>query len=130
MLEFIHWKSALALVIAVFVGCSKGPAMGDIYGTVTLDGKPLETGTINFFPVNGDTQTTGGVIKNGKFEVRVPVSKQIVKIASTIVTSPPGTPDELLTFKKLVPDKYNLKSELRLDVKAGRNEPVYDLKSK
>lgn len=104
--------------------------MGEIHGTVTLDGKPLETGSINFYPVDGNTQTTGGVIKNGKFEVRVPVSNQIVKIASTIVTSPPGTPDELLTFKKLVPDKYNLKSELRLDVKAGLNEPVYELKSK
>ncbi|MEX2309421.1 MAG: hypothetical protein WD738_17610 [Pirellulales bacterium] len=104
--------------------------MGDVQGSVTVNGEPLENGSIRFIPVNGDTQATGGTIQVGKFHVQVPVTKQRVEIAANIIdpekTPPNATADEIV-MKHLVPDRYNLQSELTLDVTPGLNEPTYNL---
>jgi hypothetical protein len=128
-----------ALILAS-LGCSKGPPV--VHGTVTLDGKPIEDGTIQFSALDGQAPTAGGQIVDGKFETRAAITKYRVKIESNVVLGPDGkvvdTSKKIdkysnranFTVKKLVPDKYNTQSELELDVKAGLNEPVFDLKSK
>jgi hypothetical protein len=119
--------AALAILIA---GCSHGPPMGDVQGTVTVNGKPLEEGTIRFLPVNGDTQATGGSIRNGTFRIQVPVVKQRVEIESNIIDpekTPPNATADQIVMKALVPDRYNFQSELTLDVVPGVNEPTFKL---
>ncbi|HEY3391445.1 MAG TPA: hypothetical protein VGK58_01970 [Lacipirellulaceae bacterium] len=104
--------------------------MGDVQGSVTVNGEPLDEGSIRFIPVNGDTQATGGTIQGGKFRVQVPVAKQRVEIAANVIdqekTPPNATADEIV-MKHLVPDRYNIQSELTLDVTPGLNEPSYNL---
>jgi hypothetical protein len=121
----------IVLAVAVVIsGCSKSPPMGDVQGTVTVNGKPVEEGTVRFLPVNGDTQATGGSIRDGKFRVQVPVAKQRVEIESNIVDpdkTPPNASADQIVMKALVPDRYNVQSELTLDVVPGLNEPTYQL---
>jgi hypothetical protein len=122
-------------------GCSQGPAVGTVHGTVTLDGKPLEEGSVRLAAIDGHAPTAGGQVVKGKFETTAAVAKYRVEIESNVlmrngqkvdrtkkVDKFADTPGEMVV--KLVPDKYNKNSTLELDVKAGMNEPVYDLQSK
>ncbi len=43
-----------------------------VSGTVTdVDGEPAKTGSNSFIPVDGMTATTGGVITDGKYNVKL-----------------------------------------------------------
>jgi hypothetical protein len=104
--------------------------MGDVQGTVTVNGQPLSEGAVRFIPVNGDTSATGGTIRDGKFRVSVPVAKQRVEISANVVDrekTPPNPTNDQIVMKKLVPSRYNSQSTLTLDVQHGLNEPEYKL---
>jgi hypothetical protein len=122
---------AIFVVVAIFVGgCSRGRPMGDVQGKVTLNGQPLSKGAVRFVPVNGETQATGGTIQDGSFRVAVPVAKQRVEISANEVDlekTPPNANGDQIVMKILVPPRYNIQSELTLDVVAGLNEPEYQL---
>jgi hypothetical protein len=124
------WLAISALCVGVAGGCNSGPPMGDVQGTVTVNGQPLSEGIVTFDPVNGDTPSAGGPIRDGKFRVQVPVAKQRVGIVSNVIDrekTPPNASDDQIVMKKLVPDRYNSKSTLTLDVVKGLNEPEYKL---
>jgi hypothetical protein len=115
--------------------------MGDVHGSVTLDGKPVESGAVQLVPLDGHAPTAGAQIVDGRFQTRAQVSKYRVKIDSNIAVGPDGKkvdPNRKIdkyskadfTIKQLVPDKYNRDSTLELDVKSGLNEPKFDLTSK
>ena len=135
-------QMCLCALIIPLVGCSNGRPVGDVHGTVTLDGNPLEEGAVQLSPIDGQAPTAGAQIVNGKFETRAAIAKYRVKIESNVALGPDGKKLETgkridkyastpqFTVKQLVPDKYNTNSELELDVKSGLNEPHYDLKNK
>lgn len=107
--------------------------MGDVAGTVTLDDRPIEEGTIRFMPIDGKTANAGGVIKQGKFRVRAPVNKHRVEVYYPQLP-PGGIPKRMsnvdFVIRELVPAKYNSESELVLDVQGGLNEPHFELKTR
>ena len=60
---------ACALLLLALVGCSSDGRMA-VSGTVTLDGKPLESGAITFLPAPGsEGHSAGGQITNGEFRL-------------------------------------------------------------
>jgi hypothetical protein len=132
--------SVYALVAVI--GCSDGGPAGVVRGTVTLDGQPLQEGTIQLAAVDGQAPTAGAQVIDGKFETRAAPAKYRVKIESNIVLGKDGkkietgqkldkyAPQSQFTISQLVPDKYNTNSELELDVQSGVNEPRFDLTSK
>lgn len=88
--------------LSVFLtGCEASPR---VQGTVTLDGKPLDQGSINFEPVDRNKPSFGATISNGRYQVSasspVTAGKFQVQICGSIKTgrqvpagppSPPGT---------------------------------------
>jgi hypothetical protein len=130
--------SAVAVaLLALVLGCSSKPPRGQVSGTVTLDGQPLENGTIQFYPAKGVVgQTAGGGIENGKYSVETSVGEMTVTINGTKVVGKQkmyDTPDSPVVDKviELIPQKYNALSELKVTVAQGPNENVnFDLKSK
>jgi hypothetical protein len=135
MLRKSCWIGLLFCVVLV-VACSQGPSTGTVSGAVTLDGQPLSKGHIDFTPLDGQGQTGGVMIENGKFSGPVPVAKMRVKIHAT---KPSGkkykaydTPDSPWEedVVEALPAKYNEKSDITLDVKRGRQTVNYDLQSK
>jgi hypothetical protein len=126
----------LAVALAVSAGCDSGPPTGDVSGTASFEGVPIEQGMINFLPLDGKGTTAGGEIKDGKYDVRkVPVGTMRVQVTSSKVVGkkkmyPTANSPEYPLTKDPLPAKYNdpLKSELRLDVQSGRNEKNWDLK--
>ena len=71
-LLLIHYLREVAGLTGPHIGCETS-----ICGacTVEMDGNPVEAGTIMFVPVDGQTPTAGGEIKNGRYSVRVPIAE-------------------------------------------------------
>ena len=62
-------NTTFVLLLFVLVGCSRDGRLA-ASGTVTLDGKPLESGAITFQPAPGSQgNSAGGSIENGHFQI-------------------------------------------------------------
>lgn len=127
---------ALLIVVALAMGCSKESGKGSVRGQVTLDGQPLAAGIIRFVPANGKSATADAQISEGKFSAQVPTGVKKVEITAPKVvgkrrayqTADSPTID---VIEELLPARYNVQSELTLDVMAGEQEPPpFELKSK
>jgi hypothetical protein len=123
----LYFCLAASLFVLTATGCGKS-GMERVYvsGKATYDGQPIEIGQIRFVPVspatgpitidrieNGayETATTGGVtVGTHRVEMRM-YDSQEYENAPRVAGSP--------SVKQLLPDKYNRKSELTLDVKSG-----------
>ena len=151
------WKleklSPIVLTLAVGLGLLSGcgpdrPPLGSVSGTVTIDGQPLEKGSITF-EVPG-SRTASGEIVNGQI-VGVstyqtgdgaPVGNASVAITSMLETSAvretpetpnaPGGPSGMSEYKSLIPAKYgNPKSSgLTATIDKGENVIQLELVSK
>ncbi|MBN2295535.1 MAG: carboxypeptidase regulatory-like domain-containing protein [Pirellulales bacterium] len=75
----------LILAAVPLAGCSGGDGRKELSGTVTVDGQPLESGSINFRPTAGTkANSSGSTIVNGEFEIGadkgLPVGKYKVTV--------------------------------------------------
>ena len=62
-------KPAMLVFLLLLVGCSSDSRIA-ASGTVTLDGKPLESGAVSFRPAPGNTSnSSGGQIERGQFHL-------------------------------------------------------------
>jgi hypothetical protein len=131
------WARAAAwagLTVLLAAGCGRA-GKGTVTGRVTLDGNPVEKGTVQFFPLDGKGQTAHAPIRGGMFTAEVPVGVKRVEInAPRVAGQRPAydTPDSPLVdvYRETIPTKYNAQSELRTEVKAGRNEADFPLTGK
>jgi hypothetical protein len=101
---------------------------------VTLDGNPLEAGLIRFVPADGQTATADGTITNGAFTAKVPVGEKQISISAPKVVGKRKmyeTPDSptVDVVQELLPERYNLRSELTYTVEPGEQEKDFALTS-
>ena len=108
-----------------------------VLGNVSLDGNPLERGTIFFDPlpgIKGDPAT--GAILNGDYKVELSVGKYLVKINGTKKTgnkmqkamAPKG---EMIDEEvEAVGAAYNSKTNLKQSIVVGENKGDFAVKSK
>jgi hypothetical protein len=119
----------------VATGCGDGAKLGDVTGTVTIDGAPVEKGSISFFPVDGQGPATGGEIMAGKYESQAPLGNCKVEIRVPKVVGQKklyDTADSPVQniLEEVLPPKYNETTELRLEVNAGKNDKNWELTTK
>lgn len=128
-----------ASVALLTAGCNS--QFASVAGNVAYDGKPVETGTISFDPVDGLSSSAGCLIEGGKYYIdRVIPGKKIVRISaqrktgrkvplSTIMPArmcPPGAmTDEIIRY---IPPCYDSESELTAEIGSGGNSCDFDLK--
>ncbi|HWL11319.1 MAG TPA: hypothetical protein VNQ76_23140 [Planctomicrobium sp.] len=124
-------------------GCGKAatPPLAKVSGVISLDGKPLTAGTVQFIPDKemgtAGRMAVGTIQSNGHYELTsvkpgdgAQVGHHIVVIQA-FETAPPVTETEPPPPRALIPLKYTDPdtSELRAEVKKGtRNEISFDLK--
>lgn len=115
---------ALALFISIGCGGSDTPELGFVTGTVTMDGKPLPGVMIAFMPASG-RPSTANVDQDGKYELFYTRNSAGTKVGANTVTFqwPTGATGPSIAAR------YAEKSELKVDVKAGKNTFDFDLKS-
>jgi hypothetical protein len=128
------WVGGLSLALLAVAGCS-GDGMTTVSGTIKHNGKLVESGAINFTPADGKGPVTGGAIKDGAYSARVPPGLMKVSISEAVVVGkkpiyPTKNSPEMPITKEGLPEKYNVKTELTLDVKGGTLEKNWDLETK
>src|SRR5689334_19475565 len=88
--------TALAICLALSAGCA--PTARVVEGKITLDGKALETGAVEFEPAESHGKILAGDIKDGSYRIDIPpniVGKAVVRITSMRPTGrkmPAGPP--------------------------------------
>jgi hypothetical protein len=128
----------LIAALAGLPGCGDG-GRATVSGNVTVDGKPLESGAINFLPT-GATKgpSAGATIFEGRYlisaEKGVQIGENLVQIRGVgktgkMVANPMG-PGQIEEWTEHVPEKYNKRTTLSRSIKAGANELDFDLTSK
>ena len=124
----------LAAVLAAVLGCSD-QSSGEVTGLVRVDGKIVEKGAITFVPADGQTATSGGEIRSGRYSVRVPVGKMKVSISMPVEDKkkklyPTPESPEMWMYREGLPARYNEHTELELEVKSGTNQKDWELQGK
>jgi hypothetical protein len=126
---------AALVVCALFAAGCDSSKVADVSGTVTIDGKSVESGSITFLPVDGHSPTAGGEIKDGKYNVRVPIGQMKVSISvpkeigKKKLYATPDSPEGTL-YGEALPARFNEKTELTLEVKSGSNKKDWELTAK
>jgi len=107
-------------------GCGNSVELGQVAGTITLDGQPLAKAKIEFQPQEIGSPSYGRTDENGHYELMFAVDtpgamlgKHVVRIST--FRQEPGSGGPPVTIPERVPPKYNEKSELIREVKPGRN---------
>jgi hypothetical protein len=125
--------SELCLVVGcllAFVGCENTGGKVGVSGSVTLQGAPLDKGTIDFFVPEATRSTAQASIENGSYSLPAVQGllpgKYLVKISA--IEAFDITPEEYAAGKKApppkerIPAKYNTESQQIIDVqKSGAN---------
>ena len=132
-----HQRTVAWLILLshlVLGGCSQSSTHGTIHGTVTLDDEPLLEGTVRFVPVDGTSQTASAMVRKGSFTATVPIGRMQVEFSAPKVVGRQKMRDmpesrEVDIVAELLSPRYNLRSELTLDVKAGAQDAPFALSS-
>ena len=144
-----HVRALMFLVIAtglfclMFTGCQKD-GLNSVTGKVTFDGTPLEEGMISFMPRETSGMSAGAQIKNGVYSARVSPGKMIVKIyaerpltpdeAKALQNNPMSgssmTPSGVEVKKQFIPENYNDRSTLFVEIQGNQKDLDFQLESK
>ncbi|QDU64172.1 hypothetical protein Pan216_50610 [Planctomycetes bacterium Pan216] len=124
------------ILIGATIGCggrSDRPETFPVKGTVTVNGTPLEKGTIKFRGDPSNTASTGGEVVDGVFAFDATSGEKLVEIVATraipgkFVEPNPG--EKVQATEQFIPKEYNRESTLRADVQSEPpNEFTFDLK--
>lgn len=126
-------------------GCGGGmndqPELGQVKGTVTMDGSPLAGVSVTFSPDSG-RPATGKTDVAGNYELIYIRNTPGCKLGhNTVIISNSGEEDEMEqegddpvvtanSDENEIPAKYNNKTTLEAEVQPGENTFNFDLKKK
>jgi hypothetical protein len=124
----------VVVALAVCPGCGPAgdiPDLGQVTGTVTLDGKPLAGARVLFEPQGGGAMSNGMTDSSGKYEMWYTADVKGAALGKHVVRieTPPNPDPETGETPPALPAKYNTESTLTADVKAGDNTVNFELTS-
>ena len=126
--------AAVGLSVLGLTGCGPDDGLVTVTGTITLDGQPVENGSISLMSVDG-RGAGGDVITDGHYSARTAPGETAVQIyAHKTVKKQNPTPEEIernLTEDQvqLLPSVYNRQSKLRIDITPDSHEFDFNLTS-
>jgi hypothetical protein len=120
---------------SLICGCKGEPPTGDVSGTISFDGQPIEQGTITFTPADGKGPTAGGSITAGNYMApKVPVGTSKVTISGVKSTGKKKMYDDaaaplVQTSAEMLPPKYSdvKQTTLQYEVVAGSQTKDFKL---
>ncbi|WP_153556630.1 hypothetical protein [Roseimaritima sediminicola] len=130
----LHKTSLLAAGLGLLLATGCGDTRNEltVSGTVTVNGEPIENGTISFVAADGVAATGGGVIKDGSYTAFVaPGRKKVVVLGNKAVGEEPlyqGVPDSptQTTYQTITPTKYNAAHLTPLTAEISENQEGLD----
>ncbi|WP_417380172.1 hypothetical protein [Gimesia sp.] len=137
LLKSFEIVSLSIFTLFIAAGCGGGggsdqPDLGTVTGVVTMDGQPLANVVVTFSPENG-RPSIARTDESGNYELGYTAEAKgaVIGKHSVSIATPqenPTPPGEV--YKDPVPSKYNTKTTLSADVKAGANNFDFQLESK
>lgn len=124
----------ISMALLLIVGCGGKPAK--VSGTVSVDGTPLEQGSVTFAPTGGGMRATGIIQSDGSYQLQtnrdvgLEVGEYDVAVASReIISTGEGSPPRPGKF--FAPSRYGRTrtSGLKYIVEKGSNVIDIDLSS-
>ena len=113
-------------------GCGRGKNEVAVSGRVTVEGDPIDTGSIMFTAADGGTYVAGGVIENGQYKASVPPGDKIVQIRGLKKVGQREVFDEVSGKKfatdshvRMTPPEYEA-PDSPLKAKVTKNGEVFD----
>ena len=126
---------------ALLSGCGGAKYSGDkrfpLAGEVTIDGQPIDLGSISFIPAGGEGRGSGGVIQDGKYAVpeekgatagNYRVEIRWLKLTGRKLRDP-DTGEMYDERREALPDKFHTSSDLSAEVPLPENRHDFKLKS-
>jgi hypothetical protein len=130
------------LGLLCLLGCAdSGPPTAEVSGTVRLDGRLVDEGSIQFIPVEGTKgPSAGDIIRDGQYHI--PREKGVIVGTNRVElrafkrtarkiqdpTAPPGVKTEARV--QAFPPEFNDRSTLVREIRAGSNEIDFDVDTK
>jgi len=134
MIDHSNYFTIVLFLLLMLPGCSDSKR-GVVSGSVTIDGQPVKSGSIAFFPIDEKSPTTGASITDGQYTAQVPLGQTKVQIrvakknGEKKLYNTPDSPVQPI-MKETLPAKYNDDTELQLDVKPGNTVKNFELATK
>jgi hypothetical protein len=127
----------LCLGVALLGGCGRGGAQSEVAGTVTLDGKPIGPGWIEFTSPEKKMSASGTINADGSYSLvgnpKTGLAAGKYQVALEVREAPANAnpSDRPPPGKLLIPEKYGLgtTSGLEFEIAAGANKIDVPLKS-
>ena len=118
---------AVAATVGAALGCSNSN-LGEVQGTVRLNGKPLSDATVTFTPrepkgsaSTGKTNSSGHyVLYYAGGDLGAEIGEHVVRV-TTFQQGDPDAATPLATCRERVPVQYNERSKLSKSIQAGEN---------
>lgn len=119
------------LGLSTLSGCGGNPNLGQVTGTIKLDGEPLPDAMVVFIPGSGGTTSYGKSDASGNYKMMFNDNEAGSWIGTNKVEIRTGDvlPDNSGVIPEKVPNVYNSRSTLTADVVSGKNTIDFDLKS-
>ena len=133
--------SLCGAVLLIVGGCSDGPKLADVSGTVTLDGKPVPGAVLTFIPENPEGSTSyGQTDAQGQYSLMFTRSKygamlgkhrveiETRKISADEAADMKAAGEEAPAYVA-IPKKYREAGALTAEVTSGSNKIDFPLTS-
>jgi hypothetical protein len=126
-LRSLIWHSTAIAAVFAISGCGPKSDRLEVTGTITLNGAPLDSGSIRFSSSEGQKLVaTGAIIKDGAYQVpqakglppgkyRVEINSPDLKAPPIMLRSGPGAAG-IPTAPERIPAEYNVNSQQSIDV--------------
>lgn len=132
-----RWGLSVLLLVCFGCGDPAGPELGEVSGTISLDGEPLPNVNIQFTPSNGGPPSFGGTNAEGVYKLMfsheasgaVLGTHDVSITARDVPTDENGNPVNSEKPPE-IPARYQSPGALTADVKAGSNSVDLALDSK
>jgi hypothetical protein len=109
----------LTVMMLSFACRQRGPELGEVHGTVTLDGRPLALATVLFEPKAGGHASRAVTDASGNYQLVYLRDTTGALVGSHLVKVFTASEDDP---KERIPARYNKQSTLAADVGSGANE--------
>lgn len=126
---------ATLVVLVGGCGSGSGPERASVEGTVTFNGEPIETGSIQFVPVEGVVgKAVSAPITNGEFSLSssegpaVGMNKVVIDATRKTGKQKKNIMGEMEDeIEHFIPARYNAQTELQVEITSGSNEESFEL---
>lgn len=125
-----RWLLAAALLLAAIAGCSRSnrPPLGDVTGTITLDGRPLPAAAVHFTPDRPGRTSLGSTDSAGVYRLRYLRDIEGANLGRHTVRIMTATEEN--GGREILPPRYHAATVLEALVQAGTNRIDFSLQSR